>query len=112
MAFKGFIYESLNEKELSFVYDKMHHAMEDLNTVLNAVHDGNQKKAISSLMNKTIDTFNEKIKGVDYHPAELDDLQRTSDRVDAKLDEQQLSDSNSAAETKPEQREIADEKYA
>lgn len=71
LFYSGYVYESLNEKELKFVYQKMQNSIENLNTALNVVHDGNQKKAISSLMKKTIDTFNEKIKGVDYrqgHP--------------------------------------------
>lgn len=96
IAYKGFIYEAVNDKELEFIHSKMQHAMEDFNAVLNTVHDGNQKKAMSSLMNKTIDTFNEKIKGVEYHPDNQPDQQMMSQEIDAKLKDQQ---ENSADET-------------
>ena len=89
----------------------MQHAVEDFNAVLNTVHDGNQKKAMSSLMNKTLDTFNEKIKGVDYAPQDLDTLEQQSNEIDGKLKEQQLDGNPSNAEITPEQRDAAEEKY-
>lgn len=89
IAYQGFVYESLNEKELAYIHGKMQHAMEDMNAVLNTVHDGNQKKAMSSLMDKTIDTFNEKIKGVDYTPKSMDELEQQSKEIDRSLEDQQ-----------------------
>lgn len=94
------MYESLNEKELRFIHEKMQNAMEDFNAVLNIVQDGNQKKAMSSLMNKTIDTFNEKIKGVEYHPdnQSLEDQIKMSNEIDGKLrEEENSSDETSLA---------------
>lgn len=111
IVYQGYVYESLNEKELRYIHQKMQHAVEDFNAVLNTVHDGNQKKAMSSLMNKTLDTFNEKIKGVDYAPQDLDTLEQQSNEIDGKLKEQQLDGNPSNAEITPEQRDAAEEKY-
>lgn len=100
IAYKGYVYESLNDKQLAFVHEKMQHAMEDFNAVLNTVQDGNQKKAMSSLMNKTIDTFNEKIKGVEYHPDNQPNQEMMSQELDAKLkDEQEKSADESNLES-------------
>jgi hypothetical protein len=112
IAFQGYIYESLNEKELKFIHGKMQQAVENFDAVLNIVHDGNQKKAMSSLMNKTLDTFNEKIKGTDYAPKSLDDMEQQSKEIDGALKEQQLADENSSSETAPEQRDSSEEQYA
>lgn len=112
IIYKGFVYEAVNEKEMDFIYEKMAHSLEDLNAVLNTVHDGNQKKAISSLMKKTRETFNEKIKGVDYHPDTLEGMQQTANEVDSKMKEQQLADEHSPSEVNPEQRDADEERYA
>ena len=112
ILYKGFVYESVNEKELEFIYDKMAHSLEDLNTVLNTVHDGNQKKAISSLMKKTRETFNEKIKGVDYHPNSIEDMQKTADAVDSDMKEEQMKDEHSSSESNLEQMNATSEKHA
>lgn len=108
LAYKGFVYEAVNEKELEFIYDKMAEALGNLNDVLNTVHDGNQKKALSSLMKKTRETFNEKIKGVDYHPADIDSMQKTADDVDQQMQVDQMANEQSA----PSPKEVVSEKYA
>lgn len=109
IIYKGFVYEAVNEKELNFIYDKMAHSLEDLNSVLNTVHDGNQKKAISSLMKKVRETFNEKIKGVDYHPDSIEGMQRTANEVDEQMKDDQQVDDISAEKTVGEP---INEKYA
>lgn len=112
IAYQGYVYESLNEKELRYIHGKMQHAVEDFNAVLNTVHDGNQKKAMSSLMNKTLDTFNEKIKGADYTPKSLDELEKQSQEIDSELKEQQPVDDQSSVETSLENNPSTQEELA
>lgn len=117
-VFKGYVYEaleeptpvekiagnevpeddSLDQKTLNYIYDKMANALKNLNDVEHTVTDGNQKKAIASLMKKTRETFNDKIKGVDYHPQSIDDMKKTADTVDAKMKEQQLADNAASSD--------------
>ena len=111
VLYKGHIYESLNKKELEYVYEKFNGALQNFNDAINTLKDGNQKKAVASLEKKTREVFNDKIKGVDYHPKSVEEMRRTADAVDGAMKEQQLSDEQSHSEVKPEARDLSEEKY-
>lgn len=78
---------SLDTKTLNYVYDKMRSSIKALSDVEHTLVDGNQKKAVASLMKKTRETFNDKIKGVDYHPKSTEELKRVSDAAGKQADD-------------------------
>lgn len=90
IVYRGYVYEAeskqLDEKQLRYVYQELSGSLKHLNNVLNNIRDQNTKRAISSIEHKIRSTFNEKIKNPDLYKAKsIDDMQRTVEKVDERM---------------------------
>lgn len=94
IVYRGYVYESenkqLNTHELKAVYDNLYTSLKGLSAAMNLVKDKNAIKSLQSDAMRIRRTFNEKIKPRDlYQPKSIDDMQRTVDRVDDRMDSQE-----------------------